>query len=210
MEPVDTSNVDRLMYSPPETLLPTTPLGLVSNPAPHPQVHVSPAADMWAVGVIAYELLTNERIFAPDTSAREILSAILGANYGAVNENTATSSSKGTMSDTTRTTSTSATSRGAAGGVSVRGGLPWEAHVRGSEERNARLRGLRGLVLACLERDETKRPTSEQLIAALEHAFDSMFTQGTFATRGRDATRAHTRTRTVGGSNATITSVNAT
>ena len=37
-----------------------------------------PAADMWALGVIAYEMLTKERAFGPDASVNEILQRTAG------------------------------------------------------------------------------------------------------------------------------------
>jgi serine/threonine protein kinase len=39
---------------------------------------VHPAADVWALGLIAFEMLTGERIFAPFAEQQDILNAIAG------------------------------------------------------------------------------------------------------------------------------------
>jgi serine/threonine protein kinase len=41
-------------------------------------VAMHPAADVWALGLIAFEMLTGERIFAPFTEQQDILNAIAG------------------------------------------------------------------------------------------------------------------------------------
>lgn len=64
---------NRLRYCAPELLAdPAQPL------VHQPPVAVSGAADIWAVGVIAFELLTNERVFASDTTDAEIVAALRG------------------------------------------------------------------------------------------------------------------------------------
>ena len=40
--------------------------------AGHREMPSHPAADMWSLGVIAYEMLTKERAFGPDASAQEM------------------------------------------------------------------------------------------------------------------------------------------
>ena len=37
-----------------------------------------PAADVWAIGLIAFEMLTGERVFPPMTDAHDILNAVAG------------------------------------------------------------------------------------------------------------------------------------
>ena len=127
----------RLRYCAPEVVAdPSLPL------EQQPSTVVTRAADIWAVGVIAFELLTQERVFPPEATVEDVVCALRGA------------------------------------------GLPWE---RGAV-RCARLRGLRGAVLACLARDPARRPSAAALLASWEHLFDSMKTNGTFATT-RTATR---------------------
>jgi serine/threonine protein kinase len=37
-----------------------------------------PAADMWALGIIAYEILTKERVFLPANGSEDIIQRLLG------------------------------------------------------------------------------------------------------------------------------------
>ena len=64
------SNVSSLAYTAPEVLASIGP----SNP---PSARASAEADMWALGVVAFELLTNERAFPLDT-APQVIHAALG------------------------------------------------------------------------------------------------------------------------------------
>jgi serine/threonine protein kinase len=132
-------HMSRLRYSAPEVLQ-------RPGAAEPGTVRVSCAQDVWAVGLIAFELLTGERAFPETASQEEIQSALL------------------------------------------QGGLPWEAGVPGAEERQAKLRGLRRAVLACLDRNPANRPTAASLLSSWESVFDSMKTQGTF--QGRTASAA--------------------
>ena len=102
-----------------------------------PPAAVSRAADIWAMGVIAFELLTQERVFPPEATDEDV-----GALRGR--------------------------------------GLPWEVSVAGQVARCTKLRGLRGAVLACLEREAARQPSAGALLASWEHVFDSMKTRGTF------------------------------
>lgn len=65
------SNASSLAYTAPEVL---ASIGL-SNP---PSAPASTEADMWALGIVAFELLTNERVFAPGTPTEAIRAAICG------------------------------------------------------------------------------------------------------------------------------------
>jgi serine/threonine protein kinase len=128
-------NSSRLRYCAPEIAIdPSKPL---------PPTTVTSAADMWGIGVIAFELLTNERVFPTEASDAEIISALRGH------------------------------------------ALPWEAAAPGREGRCEKLRGLKRAVLACLDRDPSRRPTAESLLASWEHMYDSMKTLSTV-----EATRA--------------------
>jgi serine/threonine protein kinase len=122
----------RLRYCAPETVPdPSLPLNQ------QPPTTVTGAADIWSIGVIAFELLTNERVFSASATDEDIIASLRGH------------------------------------------ALPWEAGA-GREERYEKLRGLKRAVLACLDRDVSKRPSAAALLASLEHMFDSMKTQGTF------------------------------
>ena len=90
------------------------------------------------MGVIAFELLTQERVFPLEATDEDVVSAVQGRR------------------------------------------LPWEAGVAGQAARCTKLRGLRGAVLACLEREAGRRPSAGALLASWEHVFDSMKTRGTF------------------------------
>jgi serine/threonine protein kinase len=126
-------HMSRLRYSAPEVLQ-------RPGAAEPGTVRVSCAQDVWAVGVIAFELLTGERAFPETALQEEIQSALL------------------------------------------QGELPWEAGVPGAEERQAKFRGLRRAVLACLDRHPANRPTAASLLSSWESVFDSMKTRGTFET----------------------------
>lgn len=123
----------RLRYCAPEVLAdPALPL------EQQPPRAVSGAVDIWAIGVIAFELLGKERVFPPEATDETIIAALRGQ------------------------------------------ALPWAAGVDRQAERCQKLRGLKRVVLACLERDESKFPSAEALLSSWEHVFDNMKTQGTF------------------------------
>jgi serine/threonine protein kinase len=65
------SNITSLAYTAPEVLASIGP----SNP---PSARASTEADMWALGVIAFELLTNERAFHPGSPPQAIHAALAG------------------------------------------------------------------------------------------------------------------------------------
>ena len=48
------------------------------KPGSCPCALASPAADIWALGLLAFELLINERVFPPDTAPETIRAALLG------------------------------------------------------------------------------------------------------------------------------------
>ena len=111
---------------------------------------------MWALGVVAFELLTNERAFPDGTPPEAILSALRGDSP-----------------------------------------LPWEEGASGADARREKLRGLRRLVLPCLSRDPSQRPSAKSVLASWHSMFDDMKTRGTFdsddaqhggSTRDPDAT----------------------
>jgi serine/threonine protein kinase len=114
----------------------------VANPSlqliQQPPTTVSSAVDIWAIGVIAFELLTNTRVFSPAATDEEIMAALRGRS------------------------------------------LPWEVGAEGHAECCEKLRGLKRAVLACLDREPSRRPTAASLLSSWEHIFDSMKTQGTF------------------------------
>jgi serine/threonine protein kinase len=140
---VETSG--RLRYSPPEAV---ADLSLLPHP---PQLTtVTSAADIWSIGVIAFELLTHERVFSPDATDEEVIWTLHGHR------------------------------------------LPWETAVQGHAERCQKLRGLKSAVLACLSRDASRRPTAAALLASFGRMFDSMKTQGTFASSKLARDRSHT------------------
>jgi serine/threonine protein kinase len=117
------------------------------------------AADVWALGVIAFELLTGERVFPEGTTPDAIRAALIGTAP-----------------------------------------LPWCEGVEGGEEQRQRLRGLRRIVMPCLERSPSKRPTAEQLLQSWWHVFDEIATdwKGTFDTNvavAAESTRADPTTQ---------------
>jgi serine/threonine protein kinase len=65
------SNGTSLAYSAPEVM------ASIGNSSP-PSATSSVAADMWALGVVAFELLTNERAFPPATPPHAIHAALCG------------------------------------------------------------------------------------------------------------------------------------
>ena len=65
------SSVSSLGYTAPEVLASIGP----SNP---PSARASAEADMWALGVVAFELLSNERAFPPGTPPQAIHAALGG------------------------------------------------------------------------------------------------------------------------------------
>jgi serine/threonine protein kinase len=115
------------------------PLGTVLHMHAQPVTRATGAADMWAVGVIAFELLTNELLFPVNASEDAIRAALLG-----------------------------------------QAPLPWEEGGEGAEERRQKLRGLRRIVMPCLDRNPGQRPTAAQVLRSWWHLFDEMKTQGTF------------------------------
>lgn len=60
------------------------------------------------------------------------------------------------------------------------GGLPWEQDVAGQQERCLKLRSLKRVVLACLNRDATQRPTAKAMLSLVEGMLDSSTSPGTF------------------------------
>lgn len=126
-------NAGSVAYTAPEILLAVTP----GSPA---HALASTSGDVWALGLLAFELLTNERVFPPGTPPEDIHAKLVG---GAP--------------------------------------LPWEAGAEGVEKRWKKLRGLRRLVLKCLARDPTNRPSAKSLMQSWMHIFDVVKTGGTFA-----------------------------
>lgn len=66
----------------------TSPMSIMQAAAPEvllaaesecPVVEANPATDVWALGVVAYELLTSSNIFPPGTDQEDIRGAIFGA-----------------------------------------------------------------------------------------------------------------------------------
>jgi serine/threonine protein kinase len=115
------------------------------------------AADIWALGVVAFELLTGEWVFPEGTTPDAFRAVLLG-----------------------------------------KAPLPWEEGVEGAEERRQKLRGLRRIVMPCLDRDPSKRPTAEQVLRSWWNLFDEMKTQGTFdsnAAEGAESTHADPATK---------------
>ena len=90
---------------------------------------------MWALGVIAFELLTGTMLFAHGESRGAAIDKLAG-----------------------------------------RATLPWEA--AGKEAKLAKLRRLKGTVLACLDRDPAKRPTARALVNSWNRFFDATQTHG--------------------------------
>ena len=98
-----------------------------------------PAADMWALGVIAYELITNSRVFGVSENRKSALHKIIG-----------------------------------------RDSLPWE-HPDPEVNKLSKLRGLRGMILACLSRDASQRPASHELVNACDCCFAAIEVAGNMA-----------------------------
>jgi serine/threonine protein kinase len=132
------------------TSLPYTAPEIIRNVQYYPGAGASAvatgAADMRALGVVAFELLTGERVFPERTTPEAIRTALLG-----------------------------------------KASLPWEEGEEGAEERRQKLRGLRRIVMPCLDRNPSRRPTAEQLLKSWWHLFDEMKTQGTFDTNAAEA-----------------------
>jgi serine/threonine protein kinase len=90
------------------------------------------ATDVWALGAIAFELLTKSRIFPPYSMTREdAFEQLLGREL-----------------------------------------LPWEAGAPGAEAKVKALRGLKKVVLGCLDRDPAKRPTAAGVLATMHELFE--------------------------------------
>lgn len=104
-------------------------------------VRADAAVDVWALGIVAFELLTRSRVFAPfEAPAGAIMDALAGRRE-----------------------------------------LPWEGPQRGELLRE--LRGLRRSVLACLDRDAARRPSS----AAVLGSWHGLFERHTGGTRAEFA-----------------------
>ena len=118
------SHPSRLCYCAPE---------VVANPAlplrSQSLVPVTTAADIWSIGLVAYEVLTQERAFKQGATSEDILS-------------------------------------------SIGSGMPWESGVAGAEQRNTRLGRRRKIVLACLDRDASKRPCIDVLLSHWKKGLD--------------------------------------
>lgn len=101
-------------------------------------------ADIWAIGLVAFRLLTNEEAFPANAAPERIL-------------------------------------------ASVNGYVPfsWENGASGAEQRREKLRGLRKIVLACLSRNPSDRPSASSVLHSLHAMFDNMTSHGTFATTGQ-------------------------
>jgi serine/threonine protein kinase len=90
------------------------------------------AVDMWALGVIAYEMLTQQRAFGPQASVEETISRTAGEAL-----------------------------------------LPWEEPSRAAQAKLRELRGLKRMVMLCLDRNPAQRPTSEHVLQSWNQLFDS-------------------------------------
>jgi serine/threonine protein kinase len=128
------NNITSLPYTAPEIILSARHVTGTG-----PCALASAAADMWALGIIAFELLTNTSVFPVGSAPEDIRAALSGQTP-----------------------------------------LPWEEGVEGAEEQRKKLRGLRRIVMPCLDRDPSKRPAAEQVLQSWWHLFDEMKTQGTF------------------------------
>jgi serine/threonine protein kinase len=128
------NSVTSLPYTAPEVIL------IVKRPVRGvPASVATTAADVWALGIIAFELLTNERVFADGAPSEAIRRCLEGHSP-----------------------------------------LPWEDGASGSERRRQKLRGLRRIVMPCLNRDPRKRPSALKVLQLWWHVFELMKTQGTF------------------------------
>lgn len=97
------------------------------------KIKADKSADLWALGVIAFELLTGTRVFSPDSTCEEqAVSMLCGLEP-----------------------------------------LPWEEGAVGSEESLRMLKGLRGMVLRCLDRDPNARPTADGVQRLLTDLFEA-------------------------------------
>lgn len=64
--------------------------------------------------------------------------------------------------------------------------LPWEDGAVGAEERRAKVRGLRRLVMPCLSRDPVQRPAAKTGLQSWHSMFDDIKTRGTFDSDGAE------------------------
>lgn len=113
-----------LTYAPPEVAVVAQQQGEA--------VVAAEAVDMWALGLVAYELLTGTVLFQPFTATKDsVLECLTG-----------------------------------------RKALPWEAGGwEASEERRA-LGGLKGGVMACLQRDPCARPSASAVRRSWSRLFE--------------------------------------
>ena len=92
----------------------------------------NPAVDMWALGVIAFELLTGAPLFSFGEPRQSAIDKLAG-----------------------------------------RGELPWETAGPERSAKTAKLRRLKGTILACLDRNPEKRPSAEALLATWNRFWDA-------------------------------------
>jgi serine/threonine protein kinase len=111
-------------YAPPEVIH--------AYRAGHRTIVADSAVDMWALGVIAYEMLTQQRAFGPQASAEEMIA---------------------------RTASEAP--------------LPWEEPSPSAQAKLRELRGLKRMVMLCLDRNPAQRPTSEHVVQSWNQLFDA-------------------------------------
>lgn len=119
-------HMSRMRYASPEIIAQTGPL---QNRQRRPDV--SEAADIWAFGMVAYELLTQERVFTQASSESDVRKAAFRA-------------------------------------PSAGGGYPWESDALSNSERNMQMKGMKQIVLQCLDRDPDNRPSAHDLTAHME------------------------------------------
>jgi serine/threonine protein kinase len=100
--------------------------------AGHRTIVADPAVDMWALGVIAYEMLTQQRAFGPQASAEEMIARMAGEAL-----------------------------------------LPWEDPSPAAQAKLSELRGLKRMVMLCLDRNPAQRPTSEYVLHSWNQLFDA-------------------------------------